>query len=177
MAEQIPIVQGDNTPASNENLYLNSLMPRLREAVTSLGCDANQIKLNNTLAYSVVMLSSFTVFRLHIRGSQHYIDFPGIFSDLVRDNSALKPSKSDPKYLRLLIDDDHPVEQYSDFLIAITKESVNRYPKDWDCCSRYLSCSQAKKCVHPNSTFALGCGYRKILHRGEVFYGENRNVD
>ena len=77
----------------------------------------------------------------------------------------------------MLIDGEHPAESYIDFLAKIAGETVNRYPKAWDCCSRYLECSDAGKCVHPNRVFALDCGYRKILASGRIFYGERRNID
>ncbi len=52
--------------------------------------------------------------------------------------------KSEGKYIRILIDPEHPVEFYTDFLVQITGEAMNRYPKEWDCCSRYMECSDAK---------------------------------
>lgn len=55
---------------------------------------------------------------------------------------------------------------------------MTQFPPDTRlaCCSRYLECSDAKQCVHPDPAFALGCGYRKILASGKIYYGENRNV-
>ena len=46
----------------------------------------------------------------------------------------------------------------------------------FDCCSRYLACSNAKKCIHPDIMMASQCTYRQNLHAGRIFYGENRNV-
>ena len=57
------------------------------------------------------------------------------------------------------------------------QDAINRLPKSWDCCSRYMECSNAKRCVHPDPSLALECGYRKILASGKIYYGENRNVD
>ena len=45
------------------------------------------------------------------------------------------------------------------------------------CCSRYEKCSDAKKCIHPDPVFALGCAYRNNLDSGRIFYGKNRNID
>lgn len=44
------------------------------------------------------------------------------------------------------------------------------------CCSRYNECSDAKKCLHPNLFYALGCTYRSHLESGRVFYGSEKNV-
>ena len=45
------------------------------------------------------------------------------------------------------------------------------------CCSEYLECSDARKCVKPDVPWARGCWYRENLNKGKVFYGKNRNQD
>lgn len=44
------------------------------------------------------------------------------------------------------------------------------------CCSRYIECSDAKKCIHPDQLHAQGCMYKKNLDSGKIFYGKNKNV-
>ncbi len=44
------------------------------------------------------------------------------------------------------------------------------------CCSRYLECSDALKCLNPNKERARACQYLRNLYAGRVFYGRNRNV-
>ena len=71
-------------------------------------------------------------------------------------------------------------EALNDFLIAAFKEAVNNYkPKElFGCCSKYLECSDQKKCLHENSFYhKVCCWYRKSLDKGRIFYGENRNID
>lgn len=46
----------------------------------------------------------------------------------------------------------------------------------FDCCSRYLTCSSAGHCTHPDFGFAIRCTYRQKLKAGKVFFGEHRNV-
>ena len=46
----------------------------------------------------------------------------------------------------------------------------------FDCCSRYLACSRAGHCVHPDFGFAIQCTYRQKLLNGQIFYSENRNI-
>ena len=45
------------------------------------------------------------------------------------------------------------------------------------CCSRYEQCSDAKKCIHPDSILSQACAYRRNLEKGKIFYGKNRNID
>ncbi len=49
--------------------------------------------------------------------------------------------------------------------------------ESFGCCSRYLECSNEKKCVHPEKKEARGCMYKINLDSGRIFYGENRNID
>ena len=47
----------------------------------------------------------------------------------------------------------------------------------FDCCNRYLECSDAKECTHPDRDFSLCCSYRRMLKQGVIFYGKNRTTD
>ncbi|WHH58292.1 hypothetical protein [Petroclostridium sp. X23] len=41
------------------------------------------------------------------------------------------------------------------------------------CCSSYVECSDALRCIHEADPEYAGCSYRKNLERGRVFYGKN----
>lgn len=45
------------------------------------------------------------------------------------------------------------------------------------CCSHFIECSDAKKCVHTNKLYACACYYKANLDAGKIFYGKNRNID
>lgn len=48
--------------------------------------------------------------------------------------------------------------------------------KTFGCCSRFVECSDALMCVHPNKLYATSCTYKHHLESGKVFYGKNKNV-
>ena len=178
MNDQITLA-GFESEDFQETAYLDSILPQLLTSVETQGGECSFLSRRsppNSGGYSTVSIVNFTAFRLHLRGKIHYISVPKVFSDLIPDDFPQKQLKSDTKYTRILIDSKHPVESYTDFLVRITGETINRYPKEWSCCSRYLECSNAKTCIHPDKTLALACGYRKILNSGRVFYGKNRNI-
>ena len=57
-------------------------------------------------------------------------------------------------------------------------EIISEYGgESFGCCSRYLVCSDERKCVHPDRLFSRACSYRKNLEKGRRFYGKNRNID
>jgi len=176
MDEQFTL-SGFETVKNQEIEFLKNILPALRASISKYGGDEASLTYKKCIGYTAVFFVNLTAFRLHLRGNQHYIALPTVFSDLLLDSFPVKKVPSDPKFIRILVDEVHPIYFYRDFLVQVIGETVNRYPKEWDCCSRYLECSDAKKCVHPDKNFALKCGYRKILRSGRVFYGENRNID
>lgn len=182
MDSQITLT-GFEAPEYHEKEFLTTIEPDLRAAVESMGGDSSLLSITatkptkfSTGGYTVVKFGNLTAFRLKIRGKQHYISVPMTLSDLIPENAPIKKPSTTEKYCRISITDEHPLVSYTSFLIDTVSETVNRYPKEWDCCSRYLECSDAKTCIHPDKAFALGCGYRKILSSGRIFYGKNRNI-
>ncbi len=176
MDEQVAL-SGFEPKANLERLFLESILDKLKNAVSSAGGPEELLTYKCVTGYSVVSFLNLTAFRLSLRGKQHYISIPTAFLDLIPDSYPQQKMKSDTKYIRILVTDETPIESYTDFLCLLARETVNRYPKEWDCCSRYLECSDAKACVHPDKSFAMVCGYRKILASGKIFYGRNRNID
>lgn len=179
MNEQLSFA-GFEPAEHREILFLDSVFSDLKDTVRDHGADPDGLTRNPTKGvggYTAVFLNSFTAFRVHMRGKQHYISIPTIFSDLVPEDAPVKQVSSETKYVRLLLDDLHPADSYREFLGRIIAETINRYPKEWDCCSLYEQCSDAKSCVQPDKNLALCCGYRKILNSGKIYYGKNRNID
>lgn len=80
-------------------------------------------------------------------------------------------------YTKIALSRWEDISKYADLLSVVLQGIIDRIPKDYDCCSRYEECSDAKRCIHPDKKFSLKCGYRKILRSGRVFYGTNRNID
>lgn len=172
-------LSGFESPCAQEEQYIKHILPELKAAVEAQNIDGGLINVNYGDNYTSVLLSNFTVFRIKLRGKKYHVTVPALFIDMIPESLPQEKLKSEGKYRRILINESNPV--HSDitkrFLIAIIQETVNRYPKDYDCCSRYIECSDSKVCTHPDKAFALGCGYRKILNSGRIFFGQNRNID
>lgn len=167
---------GYEEPEHPERAFLDRISPDLQVVIKNMGGDSQLMKISDTSSYTAVMFGNLTAFRLRIRGKQHYISIPLTLADLIPNDAPTQNASTGEKYCRILITDEHPLDSYISFLLNVVGETVNRYPKEWDCCSRYLECSNALSCTHPDKTFALGCGYRKILSSGRVYFGKNRNI-
>ena len=117
------------------------------------------------------------VFRVKLRKNVRYIEVPLESKDTVADLGLPGgQKKTSDGFWRVKLGTE-PVREYADILAAVLQDAIDRLPKEWDCCSRYMECSDAKRCVHPDPAQALKCGYRKILASGKIYYGENRNID
>lgn len=76
------------------------------------------------------------------------------------------------------------ISKYSEGLVSYVRHSTEYCIKGYEskaarfgCCSQYVKCSDAKKCVHENKLYSKACLYRDNLDNGRIFYGKNRNVD
>lgn len=174
MNEQI-MLSGFEPPYEKELTTYGEILPALREASDMAGGDGDLITIKHGKSYSSIWFGSLLAFRLCLRKS-NYIEVPVDLKGTVTQLAPLseqKPVSGD--FWRVNLDEEAIVNNAAIFGDVI-KATVDRTPKEWDCCSRYLECSDAKTCVHPDKGVALLCGYRRILNSGRIFYGKNRNV-
>lgn len=175
MSEQITLAEFKATH-EKERTALQELLPMLETAAVEMGASKEQIQIRHGKSYSSVKYGSTLAFRIKLRGNGRYIEVPAVSRGLV---SGIVPPNQQKDitggFWRVNLQDER-IQNYTAELIAVLQDAINRIPKEWDCCSRYRECSDAKKCIHPGSAFALGCGYRKLLASNRIFYGKNRNI-
>lgn len=162
----------------SERDSIREMWPELTEAVRRCGGDESMLSVASAKpgkasgGYVSLKLGSMVVFRLGLRGKSKYLSFPDMFADMAPEAKVEKGQK----YVRLPVDSSHPLEGYADLIMRLIAATVDRYPAEWSCCSRYMECSNARACVNPDKRIALACSYRKALNSGRVFFGENRNI-
>jgi len=90
---------------------------------------------------------------------------------------SFKKRKSDV-FTRVLINPES--ESFQEFSLYVIKHELESFFKEggsaFGCCASYEKCSDAKKCVHENRLYALGCAYYHNLRNGHIFFGKNRNT-
>lgn len=176
MDEQITL-SAFETPHEQERSTLREILPLLENAAVSMGASKEKIEIRHGKTYSSLKYGSVLAFRLRLRGANRYIEVPAVSKDLVAYIAPAEQQKAVAGGFWRVDLSDEAVSIHAETLAAVLQDTINRLPKEWDCCSRYMECSGAKKCVHPDNAFALGCGYRKILASGKIYYGKNRNID
>lgn len=159
-----------------EETFLEKALPILREAAVSKNADPKDITSEVLASYSSVKFRSSIICRLKLRGKKWHISIPKRLQKVIPENLETTTTATDSQLLRIAF------EQLTDssalsLMEEATLLAIELVPKEYDCCSRYEECSNAKVCIHPNPGFSLLCGYRKILKSGRVFYGENRNIN
>lgn len=98
------------------------------------------------------------------------------YCPLIKDGKSTKQKKAEGLILKgqdLQIISENV---FYDMLEDSDKDQFKDQSVEFGCCSKYLECSDARKCVHENSDYAEGCAYNKNLKNGKIFYGKNRNI-
>lgn len=163
--------------ASSEMKFLQSIQARLEHEVTEYAGDPSIIRFVQNANYVSVMVGTSFAFSIRLQGKLPFISIQNSNTDLVPVSANTRKSTSQGNHTQILLGDAENISNYVDFMVEVIKATVDRYPSDWNCCSRYMECSDAKHCIHPDRKFALSCGYQKILRSGRIFYGKNRNID
>ena len=123
-------------------------------------------------------ISSLLFARLKTDGKEWYISFNSNYSYLFSNAGVdYYEVKSDLGFVRIKI---NPflalMNNSSEFSFVMQTIFNNLFSLEkFSCCSKYLECSDQKKCIHPDLIYALGCYYRKNLSDGKIFYGKNCN--
>lgn len=126
---------------------------------------------------SVYLLNESCIFcRICFRGKQHYLSVPSRYQELLPAGTVYKILSSDPNYCRISLGSVDDVSQYESVLSEILAAQIDTFPEEFGCCSRYEACSDAIKCIHPDSNMAIKCVYRKNLKKGMIFYGKNKTM-
>ena len=160
-------------PDENEQIKA-AIEQELRDVLSRNGLSELPIQFETikqkACSYSVKFYDSVIV-RVYKGKKKIYIELPNVGK--LRDDS--KKGKAD--FIKIYLSSLKDVSEHFDKITYSLQYILDRLPKDFSCCSRYESCSDAKSCIHPNKEFALGCYYRKVLSSGRIFYGKNRNID
>lgn len=100
------------------------------------------------------------------------------FDTLSTPNSAtIKNVKSDLNFVHVSFSEtDDNLFSYIEENILLSLKNYRSKARTFGCCSRFVQCSDAKRCLHPNKLYSTACTYRHHLESGRIFYGNNKNI-
>lgn len=131
-------------------------------------------------------INSLLFARLKANGKKPYISFNSCYRKLFSDQEVNyyevesdKNKKSGKSFIRIELND---FVAFSENLLVFSSIMQKIFEnlfclEPFSCCSKYLECSNQKKCVHEDLIFALGCYYQKNLSVGKIFFGENSIIE
>ena len=152
---------------SEEEVYA-ALEPQLRTVLEENWVDPALLRLDRRKSYSSILFGSSVAARLSGGAS------PSL--SVLKGDTPIPGAADDGNFDKIALESLAAALDYAPYIRAALQTLIDRIPRDFSCCSRYQACSEQKACVNPDRALALGCAYRKVLHSGRVFYGENRNV-
>jgi len=144
------------------------IAPHLLSVLAENWADASQLRLDVRKNYCSIVFGSSVVARLSA-GSTPTLS-------ILRGREPIAGAVEDGNFYKLSLPDLAEAEHYILQMQEALQSILDRVPKEFSCCSRYLACSDARACVNPDKDQALRCAYRKVLHSGRIYYGANRNV-
>lgn len=176
MMDQIDLYEGKPTEKWVFQLLHNSLSAVIYENNVA----QNKLLCKEGRAYSSVWYDTQMAFRICCRNDHHYFGVSDTFAEAAPSeitNCVTRDGRSDGFTNYNFEPTSDGVLRFSAFLSFVLDSAIDRIPKEFDCCSGFEECSNAKRCTNPNVDIATGCGYRKILKKGRIYYGVNRNID
>ena len=144
--------------------------------VISNGKSNEDIKVNKNATYSTLAFFGVSVIRIKCSTKKSYFSTKSSYETLSKYSSSLNAEKikSDPLWVRIPINSISDIEQLYPLILDLYDEAYEQINTEtFSCCSRYVECSDAKMCIHPDKILAKGCFYKKNLEKGRIFYGKN----
>jgi len=153
---------------------INSLKEKLIE-YENHSEENSEIKYNK--GYITVWLFKSAVLKIkemksktRIEIAKQYLEYFSLSSEEV------KYTKSEPNWGKIVLNKKVLDKVLSNINEVYEQCYLEENAETFGCCSRYMECSNNKKCIHPDLKFAKGCKYKKHLETGKIFYGKNRNI-
>ena len=165
-----------------EDSIKNALVKEFDNASHSryLHVKQNKVQKNGDVTFSVWAQTSLAI-RISIKKGQYIVEIPTkqipVFtslSDTIGQSDIT--STAQPKWSQFTVPSVDGVYNLSKPLSAVYISVLSEMGGgSFACCSRYVECSDAKKCTNPSFMMALSCAYKKNLEAGRIFYGKNKN--
>ncbi len=175
--EQV-VTEADEIP---ENVV--TLMDKIREMLEKNDYRTNDIEIRKSQAKQNNKKITFMVSPREderMKYAEYQYDVNGKFKILTDKKfssivSELNFKKRSDDMIQLEFSDE---EKCCDVLYKLTLEALNKYSPSYKfgCCSKYVECSDAKKCLHKDKLHANGCAYNSNLKEGRIFYGKNKTI-
>lgn len=168
---------GQSGAREAERQFYDLMEPRLLKVLDDYGISHDKLSFGITKSgYSSLRYRDAVICSMKFGPKAYYITVPAgelrELESLGIEHSGVTASGS----IRIPLQSPDDAGEYIAYLCASFLRAIERYPKPYSCCSHYMECSAAGRCVNTHSEIAIDCSYNYKLRKGIVFFGENRNV-
>lgn len=136
--------------------------------------DISYMEKKELLGHTAIYINETLAIKLKHTKTNFFIMLKKDFIKHFENNQNISTIKSDPNWFRYSLNNLYDIPNISDVIIDIY-DNTESLVDFFACCSRYMQCSDAKVCVHPDKIHAQGCNYKLNLEAGRIFYGNNAN--
>lgn len=184
MMEQLSLDNFKEYTFDEEGIVINYIKDILSPVLVAENLDLTQFEFAEKENYSSVILTTpnssmvnaySLLLRVRFRKKAKYFSVRTPLFDTAKkclSASSVMEAKTDGEFTRLPLSQPHDIYNYRDFIVECLIQILDSLCI-FDCCARYVECSDKLHCVCPDRDLALGCRYKKNLRNGVVFYGKN----
>jgi len=165
----------NNNPTTIESVY-----QEIADCLTTsrIPTDVLKLKLLKTSGTASVLALEKIMCKIDVKQQLAFIQVRLRFEKQAKAAGLVfEADRSLKNYIRIPILDEQPVSALNLLLQEAFKMAYRENADtSFSCCSRFIECSDARKCTNPKPLFALGCAYKDNLENGRIFYGQNPTV-
>ena len=159
---------------STEQEFFEHIKPDLEAVLKRNGAPAEFLELCQRENYYSVVFYGNLLFYYVFNSKRRRFTFPIRYAQLVPDSYGKKVVKEGRCECIFELGDNSFA--HASFLADVLDRAIDSSPKSFGCCSRYVECSEAGQCVHPDAAFSMECMYKTNLKRGRIFYGSKARL-
>ncbi len=174
MSEQLTLDIEVPEISEEERFYNTYLLASFLKCIEREAAEAKFLSFKKGANFSSVFFGSVLVLRLCLRGKRWYASVPRSLAQYYPDRE-LKYGKLDRDFIRVYFKKEEEAIIAGPLSYSL-EEALQKYPRDSGCCSHYMDCSDALRCVQTDPLISMACIYRQNLKAGRVFYGKNKNI-
>lgn len=141
--------------------------------------DSENVTMEQKKAYLSICLFGVPKLRIKTIYNEVCIHIPQHFNREIEQNNIETKMMAD-HYYRIQVPQNKIDSSLKALLFDIYEYCLRKYSDErFDCCSKYMECSDNKKCCYEDDKFGHACSYRYTMTDkggGKIFYGKNRNI-
>lgn len=165
----------DNVNGTKEDVFYENIVKILKGADN--GDDVLTSFKNNKNYTTISFGENIVCLKIKFGKNLSFFAVSPRFKKILQKNNILYTVERSTMWLRVKINKPSDIFMYHQLILDLYNFCLElNSGVSFDCCSRYMQCSDVLKCVNPYPEVYKYCKYKTKLKNGIIFYGKNRNI-